>query len=162
MIRASLYAVAVIALGTPRRAAIRRKNAPKALLLRCSDCAATRSACAARLTPGRVLALLSLPPLFLGLGARPSQAPNARSLCQGLQLRLDLAVTGDHLLLVVFVELQRLLQGEQMFGLPGPFQGPGELGLGVLAAGLTQLRQLLRVAFARQDGLDDGQPGHSR
>src|SRR5262245_20518176 len=84
MIRASLYATAVVALGTPRRAATRRKNAPRAPLLLCRLCAATRSACAARLTPGRVLALLSLPPVLRGLGASPSHAPNAFSLRQRL------------------------------------------------------------------------------
>src|SRR5260370_16599185 len=76
MIRASLYAVAVIALGTPRRDAILRKNAPKALLDFRKPCAARRKASAARLAPGRVFADNSRPPDFFGLGASPSQEPN--------------------------------------------------------------------------------------
>src|SRR5919109_1168160 len=84
MIRASLYAVAVIALGTPRRAAIRRKNAPNALCDRCNVRAARRNALAARFAPGRVAADFSFPPDLFGLGATPSQAPNAFSLGQRL------------------------------------------------------------------------------
>jgi len=53
-IRARLYAVAVLAFASPRRAAIRRKNAPSALRLRWKFFAANRTACAARCRPGRV------------------------------------------------------------------------------------------------------------
>src|SRR5438128_10555993 len=84
MIRASLYAVAVIALGTPRRAAIRRKNAPSALCERWRLRAARRKALAARLAPARVAAEWTLPPDFFGLGASPSQDPKAFSLRQRL------------------------------------------------------------------------------
>ena len=80
MIRASLYAVAVMAFASPRRAAIRRKNAPSALWERCRFFAASRNACAARFTPGRVALDFSFPPDFFGFGARPSQLPKCFSL----------------------------------------------------------------------------------
>src|SRR5690242_6093982 len=77
--RASLSAVAVMAFASPRRAAIRRKHAPSALLLRCKFFAANRNACAARFTPGRVVLDCTLPPDFLGFGASPSQLPKCFS-----------------------------------------------------------------------------------
>ena len=52
MIRASLCAVAVMALGAPSWAFLRRRKAPSALLERCRALAASRSAAAARLDAG--------------------------------------------------------------------------------------------------------------
>ena len=74
-IRASGYAVAVIACAPPRRAALRRQHAPQALGRRCRVCAARRHACAARGRPGRGARDVPRPPDCCGGGARPSQLP---------------------------------------------------------------------------------------
>src|SRR4051794_16348655 len=71
-----------MALGMPRWAALRRRKAPRALLERWRDWAATRSAVAARLAVGLVRRLSTLPPLTRLLGARPSQAPKCLALGQ--------------------------------------------------------------------------------
>ena len=61
MILASLCAVAVMALGGPSCAFLRRRNAPNALLERYRALAASRSALAARLAVGLVRELMTLP-----------------------------------------------------------------------------------------------------
>ena len=80
MLRASLYAVAVMAFARPRRAAIRRKKAPRALCDRWRFFAASRKTWAAQFTPGRVALDFTLPLDFLGFGASPSQLPQCCSL----------------------------------------------------------------------------------
>ena len=76
MMRASLWAVAVIASGVPRRARIRRKYWPRDEGLRYKHWVAQRSAWAARLVPGPVCALMILPPVIWLLGHRFSQDAN--------------------------------------------------------------------------------------
>ena len=73
MIRAILCAVATTAAGVPMRARRRRKYCPRPDLLRYRVWVAQRRAWAARLAPGPVLELRTLPPLILFLGHRPSQ-----------------------------------------------------------------------------------------
>ena len=63
MMRASLWAAAVVAFGAPRRAFIRRKYSPKNVSLRWRLCAAIPKARAARFFVGRVLDERTLPPL---------------------------------------------------------------------------------------------------
>src|SRR5689334_3938828 len=71
-ILANLCAVAVIALGAPRRPLIRLKKAPRAVLDRWSVFAAKRKACAARLFEDLVLLLNTFPPEILLPGHNPS------------------------------------------------------------------------------------------
>ena len=91
-IRASLYAAAVIALGTPRRAAIRRKNAPNALF---APLQASAPPAATPVPPGSpppcVRADFSLPPDFFGLRASPSHDPNALLVAPPAHVRAYLA-----------------------------------------------------------------------
>ena len=61
---ASLWAVAVMALGAPSWAFLRRRKAPRALSERCSALAARRNDAAARLALGLVLELITLPPVM--------------------------------------------------------------------------------------------------
>src|SRR6266568_3232255 len=49
-----------------------------------------------------------------------------------------------------------------MFGTPGALQRLGDVVRIVVAVGVAQLRQALRVALARDDGFDDGHAGHAR
>ena len=72
MIRASLWAVAVMALGAPRWAFLRRRKAPRALPERCSALAARRSAAAARLALALVFELITFPPVMRLLGLSPA------------------------------------------------------------------------------------------
>ena len=61
---ASLWAVAVMALGAPSWAFFRRRKAPRALAERCRALAARRNDAAARLALGLVLELMTLPPVM--------------------------------------------------------------------------------------------------
>ena len=70
---ASLWAVAVMALGAPSCAFFRRRKAPRALSERCRALAARRKAAAARLALGLVLELITLPPVMRLLGLSPNQ-----------------------------------------------------------------------------------------
>ena len=70
--RASVGAVAVLALGAPSRACIRRKKAPKALWLWCRHAAASRRAVAARLAQGVVRRRRTVPPDTRWCGQRPN------------------------------------------------------------------------------------------
>ena len=52
-----------------------------------------------------------------------------------------------------------LLSGKEVLGAPGALQRLGDIGLIVVAVGVAQLRQALRVALARHNGLADGHTG---
>jgi hypothetical protein len=71
--RASVCAVAVMALGGPRRPCSRRKQAPKALWEWCNVRAARRRATVTRGAPGRPRRDRTVPPDIWGWGHRPSQ-----------------------------------------------------------------------------------------
>src|SRR4030066_1520094 len=73
MIRASLCAVAVIALGAPSLARIRRKKAPSTDGLRDRLWAARRKACATRCFTWRVWTESTFPPEMRLSGQTPSQ-----------------------------------------------------------------------------------------
>src|SRR5215813_14049599 len=73
MRQASLWAVAVMAVGAPRRAFRRRWKAPRADRLWERELAARRRAAATRLAEGLVRPLIFLPPETLLPGARLSQ-----------------------------------------------------------------------------------------
>ena len=77
--RASLWAVAVIAFGAPSRAFIRRKYSPRKLSLLCKLRAAIRKARAARFFVGRVLDERTLPPLTRLSGESRSQEQKAET-----------------------------------------------------------------------------------
>jgi hypothetical protein len=78
--RASLCAAAVMALGAPSFARIRRKYWPSHDWLRKSACAAMRSALASRWLTERVRELSTLPPLTRLSGHSPSHDANAAAL----------------------------------------------------------------------------------
>ena len=86
MIRASLWAVAVMAFAGPKRAFRRRKKAPRALRLSFKLWAAIRNTSAARLVTARVLFFRICPPLMRWSGHRPSQEPKCFSLGQRCML----------------------------------------------------------------------------
>src|SRR5450631_1023345 len=77
--RASLWAVAVMALGAPSLAFIRRRKAPRALRELYRVVAAILSAKAARLATGLLLPLNRLPPEILLPGHNPNQEVNCFS-----------------------------------------------------------------------------------
>ena len=89
--RASLWAVAVIAFGAPRWAFFRRRKAPRALLERCSALAARRSALAARLPLALVFELMTRPPVMRLLGLSPNQDAKCLALVPFRHVRANLA-----------------------------------------------------------------------
>ena len=89
--RASLCAVAVMALGAPRWAFLRRRKAPKALSDLWSPLAARRKAAAARLALGLVLELITFPPVMRLWGLSPSQDAKCLALGPFGHVRANLA-----------------------------------------------------------------------
>ena len=71
---------------------------------------------------------------------------------KGLQMGFDLPIAQGELLVIEFIEGDRLLQGKQVLGAPGALQRLGDVVLIMLAMGVAQLGQDNRVAFARDDG----------
>jgi hypothetical protein len=78
------------------------------------------------------------------------------------QVARNADITGGELPMLELIAFQRLLQGKHMLGSPRALQGGSDSGLVVLAAVITQPRELRRVAFPGEDGQDDCQPGHAR
>ena len=79
MMGAILWAVSVIACGVPTLARLRRKKSPSAERLRYRIWVDMRSACAARLTPGPVCELITLPPVILVCGQRFNHDANCEA-----------------------------------------------------------------------------------
>src|SRR6516165_10640844 len=77
-----------------------------------------------------------------------------------LQLPQDLLLIGGDPLLHRVVHLQSLLQAEQVILSPVSSQLFSDFLLGFAAASVTQLRQLLGIAFAAGDGPQDGHSRH--
>jgi hypothetical protein len=77
------------------------------------------------------------------------------------QLGLDPLVAGGDRAVAELVGGQRLPQREQVSGAPGAVQRPGDRVLVLLAAAVTQLGQLGRLALAGRDRPEDAQPGHA-
>jgi hypothetical protein len=48
-----------------------------------------------------------------------------------------------------------------VFGAPGALERLGDVVLRVVAVWVAQLREVLRVALARSNGLEDGHAGHT-
>ena len=78
--RASLYAVAVMAFASPRRAAIRRKNAPSALLLALHVLRGQPQRLRRTVHARTGRTRLHFASGLFGFGARPSQLPKCFSL----------------------------------------------------------------------------------
>ena len=74
----------------------------------------------------------------------------------------DLLIAQDDLLVIECIECEGLLYGKEVLSTPGVLQRLGDVVLIVVAVWVTQLREALRVAFARDDGLEDGHVGRSR
>jgi hypothetical protein len=75
-------------------------------------------------------------------------------IAKGLQMRLNLLIALGHLLVVEGRQLDGLASGKQVRSAPGALQRLGDVLLIVVAVGVAQLRQALRVALAREDGLE--------
>ena len=75
------------------------------------------------------------------------------------EILLKLFVACGHLLLAKLVTLLLLFQYEQQILLPVALQIPCDLVLARLYARIPQLSQLTRIAFASQNGRDDGLSG---
>src|SRR5262249_43812030 len=166
MYRASLCAVAVIAFGAPFRDFSRRKNAPKALWLRCKLAAARRNAAAARFAVGRVRRDSTRPPLILWCGHSPSQLVKCFTVAQRLMSSpispstFWAVVSSIPSIRVRSTPLARCSSGrgsnpgrfrfqrEQVFLAPGAVQRLCDRRLIFLAAAVTQRRQRQRVAHA--------------
>ncbi|MBM3226800.1 MAG: hypothetical protein FJZ47_23800 [Candidatus Tectomicrobia bacterium] len=77
-------------------------------------------------------------------------------------MRLDLLIALGDLLVVEGIQRDRLASGKQVFGAPGALQRLGDVVLRVVAVRVAQLRQRHRIAFASDDGFEDGHAGHPR
>jgi hypothetical protein len=93
-----------------------------------------------------------------GLGGQRLARP---FIVEGRQMRFDRLIALRNLLMVEGRQLDGLASGKQGLSAPGALQRLGAVGLGVVAVGVAQRRQALRVALAREDGLKDGHAGHA-
>ena len=71
-----------------------------------------------------------------------------------------LIALGD-LLVLEGIPLDRLASGTQVFGAPGALARLGDVVLRGVAVWVAQLREVLRVALARDTGLEDGHASHA-
>ena len=78
-----------------------------------------------------------------------------------LEILLELAIALCHLLLAKLITFLLLLQHEQQVFLPVALQIPRDLFLACLHPRIPKGRQLMGIALARQNGLDDRLSGHS-
>src|SRR5215472_14512207 len=113
------------------------------------------NACRFASCPRRLIALVLLS--FFSGGAVSPPLPWLFHLSQSPQ---DFLLIGDDPLLHGVVHLERLLQAEQVILPPVSGQLLGDFLLGFVAASVTQLRQLLGIAFAGGDGTQDGHSRH--
>jgi hypothetical protein len=75
-------------------------------------------------------------------------------------MRFALLIALGHLLVREGIQLDRLASGKQVFGAPGALARLGDVVLRVVAVWVAQLREVLRGALARDDGLEEGHAGH--
>ena len=105
----------------------------------------------------------SLEPGFVGLcgavGFGREGSPSAL-VSKGFQRRCDLLIALGELLVREGLQLDRLASGTQVCGAPGALARLGDVVLRVVAVWVAQLREVLRVALARDNGLEDGHAGH--
>lgn len=80
----------------------------------------------------------------------------------GRQRRLDLLVASGALRVLDRIQLDGLASGKQMLGTPMALQGHGPLVRIVVTVWVTQWCQALWMALAREDGFEEGHPGHAR
>ena len=78
-----------------------------------------------------------------------------------LDILLELSIALRHLLLAELVTILFPFQDKEQIRLPVAFQTPRNLVLTRLDARIPKCGQLMRIAFAGQNGFDDGLPGHS-
>src|SRR6266700_2257211 len=78
-----------------------------------------------------------------------------------LQILLDLSIALEHLLLAKLVTILLLLQHKQQVFLPVALQAQRDLVLARLHPRVTKLSQLMRIAFAGQNGVNDRLSSHS-
>ena len=83
-------------------------------------------------------------------------------IAKGLQRRCDLLIALGNLLVGEDIPRDGLAEGKQGLSAPGALQRLGDVLLIVVAVGVAQRRQALRVALAREDGLEEGHAGHAR
>jgi hypothetical protein len=79
---------------------------------------------------------------------------------KGREMRFDLLIALGHLLVIEVIQLDGLASGKQMLGAPRALQCLGDVVLIVVAVRIAQLREVLRVTLAREDGLEDSHAGH--
>jgi hypothetical protein len=77
-------------------------------------------------------------------------------------MRFDLLIALGDLLAIECIQLDSLSSGKQVFGSPGALPRLGDVVLIMVAVRVAQLREVLLVALARDDGLEDGHAGHAR
>jgi hypothetical protein len=65
-----------------------------------------------------------------------------------------------HLLVREVLQLDSVSEGNQMLGAPRAWQCLGDVVLIVVAVRIAQLREVLRVTLAREDGLEESHAGH--
>jgi len=79
---------------------------------------------------------------------------------KGREMRFDLLSALGHLLVIEVIQRDGLPSGQQLLGAPRALQRLSAVGLIVVAVRIAQLREVLRVALARDDGLEESHPGH--
>ena len=75
-------------------------------------------------------------------------------------MRVDLLIALGPLLVIEVIQRDGLSSGTQMLGAPRALQCLGDVVLIVVAVRMAQLREVLRVTLAREDGLEESHTGH--
>jgi hypothetical protein len=81
---------------------------------------------------------------------------------KGAKGRWDMVIAHGQLLVVEVIQFHGLLSSTQVRGTPGALQRLGNLLLPMLAMGGAQLGQGEGIAFASDDGMENGQPRDTR
>src|SRR5439155_723131 len=89
------------------------------------------------------------------------QRGTVAAILRALQILLQLPIALGHLLLAELIAILLLLQYKQQIWLPVALQIVRDLLLARLHPRIPKLSQLMRIAFACENGLDDGLPGNS-
>src|SRR5205807_6883469 len=87
------------------------------------------------------------------------QRGTVAAILRALQILLQLPIALGHLLLAELIAILLLLQYKQQIWLPVALQIVRDLLLARLHPRIPKLSQLMRIAFACENGLDDGLPG---
>src|SRR5262249_39078653 len=81
-------------------------------------------------------------------------------LCEGAEMRFDLTVTLEHFLVIDGVPGQRWGRRERVLLTPLAVERCGNRLFAMLTAIVPEPGERDRIALARQDGADNGHPGH--